>query len=52
MSTSYLLLSYSRQVLRPLLVISPTDQEAISAKIKRYEGNKMAQLKEATLILV
>lgn len=51
MSASYLLLSYSRQVLRPLLAISPTDQVAISAKIKRYEGNKMTQLKEVTLIL-
>lgn len=51
MSASYLLLSYSRQVLRPLLAISPTDQEAISAKIKRYEGKKMTQLKEVALIL-
>ncbi|RCH87102.1 hypothetical protein CU097_002569 [Rhizopus azygosporus] len=44
MSASYLLLSYSRQVLRPLLAISPTDQVAISAKIKRYEDLAIRQL--------
>lgn len=37
MSTSHLLLSYSRNVLRPLAQNS-NDKDTIYAKIKRYEG--------------